>query len=148
MQKIFEKILEKSSSLKDLSLLIVRLILAYGFYEPAMNKIKNFNAIVGWFGESLNLPFPYLNAVMATATEVAGVVLIALGLMTRIISIPMMVVMVVAIKTVHWTNGFPASENGIEIPLYYMIMLFVLFTHGPGKFSLDETIFKKFWTKD
>jgi len=133
------------SSFKDISLLIVRLILAYGFFGPAIKKLNNFDSIVSWFSEGLNLPFPTLNAILATSTEVAGVVLIFLGLMTRFISIPLMAVMVVAITTVHWSNGFQASNNGFEIPLYYMIMLFVLLSHGPGKYSIDETLLKKWF---
>lgn len=146
MEKITKPIIGFLSSFKDLSLLIVRLILAYGFYEPAMKKLNSFDSVVTWFGQGLHLPFPWLNAVMAITTEVSGVVLIFLGLMTRFISIPMMVVMVVAISTVHWSHGFHATNNGFEIPLYYMIMLFVLLSHGPGKYSLDETLLKKYFS--
>jgi len=136
------------SSFQSLALLAVRLVLAYGFYEPAMNKLKGFGDIVIWFEHSLHLPFPWLNAVMATGVEVAGVILLTLGLFTRLISIPMSVVMMVAIATVHWTHGFSAAHNGFEIPLYYMVMLLVLITTGPGKFSLDETIMKKYCSHD
>lgn len=74
---------------------------------------------------------------MATGTEALVVIFLALGFKTRIISFPLMVI---AIVTVHGANGFPASQNGYEIPLYYMLMLFVLMTQGPGKISLDETV--------
>ncbi len=143
MEKLIKSIIRAFSSLQDLSLLIVRLILSYGFYEPAMKKLNNFESITGWFRDDLHLPFPLLNAVFATTTEVSGVLLIFLGLMTRFISIPLMIVMVIAITTVHFSHGFHASDNGFEIPLYYLIMLFVLLTHGPGKYSLDEIFFKK-----
>ncbi len=145
MQDFIKSIINLFSSFQSLSLLIIRLTLAYGFYEPAMNKIKGFQGIVDWFRDGLHLPFPELNAYLATATELSGIVLITLGLFTRFISIPMMVIMIVAIKTVHLANGFPASENGFEIPLYYMLMLFLLMTTGPGKYSLDETVFKKYF---
>lgn len=123
-----------------LPLLLVRLVLAYGFYTPAMMKWKDINAIAGWFGEQLHLPFPLLNAYLAASTEAAGVVLLTLGLGTRIISIPLMVTMLVAIRTVHWGNGFEASNNGFEIPLYYLLMLLILLVSGPGKISLDQLI--------
>jgi putative oxidoreductase len=127
-----------------LPLLLVRLVLAYGFYTPAMMKWKDINAIAGWFGEQLHLPFPLLNAYLAASTEAAGVVLLTLGLGTRIISIPLMVTMFVAIRTVHWGNGFEAANNGFEIPLYYLLMLFILLVSGPGKISLDHLIESKF----
>ena len=54
-----------------------------------------------------------------------------------------MVVMVVAITLVHLPNGFSSGDNGFEIPLYYLIMLFVLLTHGAGKISVDALLHKK-----
>ncbi|MDA0771451.1 MAG: DoxX family protein [Cyanobacteria bacterium] len=126
-----------TSSFADLSLLLVRLTLAYGFYEPALKKLAHFDNIVIWFDQGLHLPFPYLNAVMATGAEALGVISLVLGLKTRIFSLPLMVTMLVAIFMVHFDNGFAAKANGFEIPFYYFIMLSVLLTHGAGKFSLD-----------
>lgn len=130
-----EALLERA---KDASLLFVRLILAYGFYEPMMSKWSDIDSVAQWFGESLGLPFPLLNAYMAASTEALGVVLLTLGLGVRLISLPLIVVMIVAILTVHLGNGFSAGENGFEIPLYYMLMLFVLATHGGGKYALER----------
>jgi putative oxidoreductase len=135
-----EKFFDKG---QDISLLLLRLILAYGFYEPAMNKWSDINAVATWFGEDLGIPFPLLNAYMAASTEMAGVVLMLLGLGVRFIAIPMMVIMVVAIVTVHLANGFSAGNDGLEIPLYYMLMLFTLVTHGAGRFGLDSLFSKK-----
>jgi putative oxidoreductase len=123
-------------------LLLIRFILAYGFYSPAKMKWSDINAIGEWFG-SIGVPAPYLNAYLAASTEALGVLLLILGLGTRLISIPLMVTMVVAIVTVHLENGFEAGQNGFEIPLYYLIMLFTLFVFGPGKASLDEWIEKR-----
>jgi putative oxidoreductase len=136
--KIIEPVVEK---LQSVALLMVRLILAYGFFNPAMNKWSDIGAVAEWFG-SMGFPLPTLQAYMAATTEASGVVLLTLGLFTRLISIPLMVVMVVAIVTVHLPNGFESGNNGFEIPLYYIIMLFVLLTHGAGKISLDGLLFK------
>ena len=141
--EIFNKIINYLKKLKDLPPLLFRIVLAYGFYGPATMKLKNFNGIVEWFS-SMGMPLPKLNAFLATGTETAGFVLIFLGLATRIISIPLMVVMVVAIIAVHLGNGFEAGNNGFEIPIYYSLMLFSLLITGPGKISLDALI-KKFY---
>ncbi len=130
------------SNLKSLPLLLLRLILAYGFFNPAKMKVGNIEGIISWF-ESINIPFPALNAYLATGTEVLGVILLTLGLGTRFISIPLIVTMIVAILTVHLGNGFEAGSNGFEIPLYYMIMLFTLLVYGSGKFSIDHLLKNK-----
>ena len=125
---------------KPLSLLFARLIVAYGFYTPAMNKWSDIEGVAEWFG-SIGIPFPLLNTYMAATTEILGVVLLTFGLFTRAISLPLIVVMIVAIVTVHLPNGFSAGDNGFEIPLYYMLFLFIFVANGAGKFSLDRLIF-------
>jgi putative oxidoreductase len=86
---------------------------------------------------------PTLNAYMAATTELLGVVLLTLGLFTRLISLPLIVVMIVAIVTVHLPQGFAAGDNGFEIPLYYMLFLAIFASFGAGKFSLDHLLFGK-----
>ncbi len=125
---------------KSLSLLFVRLILVYGFYQPAMMKWQDMPSVAGWFG-SLGIPFPLLSAYLASIAEIGGVILLALGFLTRWISLPLMFVMIVAIFSVHLQNGFSVANNGFEIPLYYLLMLFVLLVHGAGKFSMDRIFF-------
>ncbi len=127
---------------QDLSLLLLRLVLAYGFLNPALMKVQNMHDIISWFGQ-LGIPLPALNAYLATATELTGVVLLTIGLGVRIITTPLMIVMIVAIVTVHWVHGFEAGDNGFEIPLYYFLMLFALHTHGAGKYSVDALLRKK-----
>jgi len=125
---------------KSLALLFARVTIAYGFYEPAMMKWKDISSVAEWFG-SMGIPFPTLNAYMAASTEVLGVVLLTLGFLTRAISIPLIIIMIVAIITVHLPNGFSAGNNGFEIPFYYMLFLLTFLSHGAGKFSLDRLIF-------
>ena len=137
--KTYDRFSDSMSMAADLPLLFLRLVLAYGFYNPVMMKLKDVNAIGGWF-ESMGYPLPYLNAYLATITEGLGVILLVLGLGTRIISVPLMIAMLVAIFTVHYANGFNAGDNGYEIPLYYLLMLFTLFIMGPGRLSVDHLI--------
>jgi len=125
---------------RSVSLLLGRLVVAYGFYEPAIQKWSDISSVASWFG-SLGIPFPTLNAYMAASTEILGVALLTLGLFTRLISLPLMVVMVVAIMTVHLAHGFSAGDNGFEIPLYYMLFLAIFASFGAGKFSLDHLLF-------
>jgi putative oxidoreductase len=137
-----------TSGFQDLGLLFIRLVLVYGFYGPAIKKIQNFPSIVEWFKNTLNLPFPELNAYLATGTETLGFIFLLLGFKTRLISVPLMIMMIVAMTVVHGFEKFACAENGFEIALYYFIMLFVLMSFGAGKYSLDETLFKKFFGKN
>ena len=163
--KICKLLTPVTESLQSVALLLVRFILAYTFFAPAMTKWGDIGATAGWF-ESMGIPLPMLNAYMAASTEMAGVVLLTLGLFSRLISIPLLVTMFVAVATVHGGNGFNVIsetlqwsdayvngelvegtivflQNGYENVLYYIVMLLVIVSFGPGKLSLDQIIKKK-----
>lgn len=142
MRTLYRKFVEGTEKLHDVQLLLFRFILAIGFYSPAMMKVKNLEGVAEWFG-SMSYPFPMVSAVLAMTTEVLGIVLLTLGLGTRIIALPMMFVLVVAIFTTHISNGFAAGDNGFEIPLYYFLMLSALVVYGSGKFSLDHLLSRR-----
>jgi uncharacterized membrane protein YphA (DoxX/SURF4 family) len=73
-----------------------------GFFE----RLQADPSVVMWFGDTLGLPMPDLLAFMAGWIEFLGGWLLLFGLLTRLISIPLMVTMVVAATTVHWSNGW------------------------------------------
>ena len=163
--KVCKWVTPVTENLQSAALLLVRLILAYTFFSPAMMKWSDMAATAGWF-ESMGIPLPTLNAYMAASTEMAGVVLLTLGLFSRLISIPLLVTMFVAIATVHGANGYHVIsetlqwsdayvngeqvagtvvflQNGYENVLNYIAMLLVILSFGPGKISIDAIIKKK-----
>jgi len=133
MLELFNKFRDSLSLIEDFAPLIFRLLLAYVFFVTGMTKLYGFENTVAWFEHGLNLPFPRLNAFMATATEVAGFVLLFLGLGTRIISIPLFIVMIVAMVTVHMDNGWliiGSSEANPEIASRVSAARDILKEHG------------------
>jgi len=125
----------------SLFLLLARLAVATGFTEAAHLKWESIEATAQWFGV-LGYPFPLFTAYFVSSVETVGIVLLGLGLLTRLISIPLMIIMVTAILTVHLPNGFTCAKNGFEIPLYYLIFLGLFLSHGAGRYSLDRLLFK------
>jgi len=127
---------------ESLSLLFVRLALAYGFYTPALLKWSNFDSTVEWFS-SLGIPFSSFSVFLVASLETVTVLLLFFGLFIRLFSMPLMFVMFIAIVSVHLVNGFAVENNGFEIPLYYLLFLGILGAHGAGKFSLDYLLYSK-----
>jgi putative oxidoreductase len=127
---------------QSFSLLFARLALAYGFYEPALTKWRNFDTTTQWF-DSIGIPFAPFMTLLTASIEIIGVLLLVLGLFTRFITVPLMIIMVIAVLSVHLSNGFSVANNGFEIPLYYFLFLSILASHGAGEFSLDTLIFGK-----
>ncbi|UTF61149.1 DoxX family protein [Gilvimarinus sp. DA14] len=94
--------------------LALRLYLAPVFWLAGTSKLSSFSQTVEWFGNNewgLGLPAPWLLAALATGAELAGAVLLTLGLATRAIALPLMVTMLVAITTVHWEYGWQAIAD-------------------------------------
>ncbi len=89
--------------------LLLRLFLSVVFISAGWNKLASFDSTVAWFGNpdwGLGLPFPAVMAFLATGAELAGGVLLLLGLATRYFAVPLMVTMLVAALSVHWDNGW------------------------------------------
>ena len=122
-------------------LLVARLIFGLSLSAHGAQKL-------GWFGgPGLNVVgemFTQLGfrpgralAAIASLIEVAGGLLVALGLLGPVGPALMLSVMIVAAVSVHWSNGYFATANGIELPALYATVAVVLAFTGPGLFSLD-----------
>lgn len=86
--------------------LALRLYLAPVMLQSGWNKYVGFDGTTSWFEHSLGLPFPACMAVLAVGAELIGGFLLIIGLGVRIVSIPLMIVMLVAAFFVHWDNGW------------------------------------------
>lgn len=108
-------ILNSSRQFDFIAPLLIRLYLAPIFWMAGSKKLSSFDDTVSWFGNDdwgLGLPFPWLLAFLVTTVELAGAILLILGLGVRWISIPLLMTMVVAAITVHWENGWLAIAEG------------------------------------
>ena len=126
---------------QNIVLLMARLAIAYGFALPALMKIQNLEDTTIWF-DSIGIPFATFAAYMVSAVETVGIVLLILGLFTRYISVLLGCVMIGAMFFVHLQHGYSIENNGVEIVVYYFLFLCIFATFGPGKFSLDQLLFK------
>ena len=111
----FQDWLDKLRAVDFLGPLLLRLYLVPVFWMAGSEKLRNMESTVAWFGNSewgLGLPFPEVMAYLAMSTELAGAMLLAIGLATRWISIPLMVTMLVAMVTVHLQHGWLAISTG------------------------------------
>ena len=107
-------LLNKTRSIDFLAPLMLRMYLVPVFWMAGTKKIDGFENIVQWFGNTewgLGLPFPFLMAILATATEFFGAIALFFGVAVRWFSIPLMITMIVAAGTVHWDNGWQAITD-------------------------------------
>ncbi len=123
---------------------VLRLALGLVFFMHGYQKVTmmGIEGVTG-FLDSLGFPMPMLFAYILAYGELIFGAMMILGLLTHWVAKYHVVVAVVALFTVHLSKGFFISGGGYEfIMLILAASLAVLFM-GPGKFSLDEMLFKK-----
>jgi putative oxidoreductase len=128
----------------------LRLIVGYGFmmhgYLKLERGIEVFAAALGGLG----LPAPHLLAWLTAIVELACGAAVLAGAFVTWASIPMLIVLLVAIFTVHLQFGFSSikflavtadgpqfGKPGIECDLLYVACILTLLASGSGPFALD-----------
>jgi putative oxidoreductase len=134
----------------SLSLFILRVVLGIIFFAHGAQKV------LGWYGghglkgtvgfmASMGLPVPI--AYMVCFFEFLGGIGLIVGFLTRLAALAIAVVMVGAIATVHWKNGFfmnwelkPGKGHGIEANLAFLAMALAILLDGAGLLSIDALL--------
>ena len=110
--------------------------------------------LFAWFGgyglegtgqwmESIGLAPGFVMALLAGSAEFFGGIALILGLLTRPAAALSAFTMVVAIISVHGSNGLFMSNNGYEFALALLAATVALAIQGAGSFSLDAVVSKK-----
>jgi putative oxidoreductase len=83
---------------------------------------------------------PLFFAYVVGAVEFVCGLCLALGLLTRLVAVPIIGFLGVAIVTYHWQFGFYWENRGIEYPLFWSIVVFHFLVRGGGAWSIDALI--------
>ena len=78
-------------------------------------------------------------ALLAGLSEAAGA-LFALGFLTPFAALGLASVMVVAVGTIHYKNGFWSTSGGFEYNLLIWAVAVAVAASGPGRFSIDGAL--------
>lgn len=127
------------------AVLIARLILGLGVAAHGAQKL------FGWFGgygpagtgkfmESLGFYPGVMFAVLAGLGELVGGILVVLGLLGGLGPALVILVMLVAIVTVHLDKGYFSSNGGWELPAMVIAGALAIDFAGMGRYTLDRMI--------
>ncbi|MBK8162046.1 MAG: DoxX family membrane protein [Gammaproteobacteria bacterium] len=128
------ELLEYTSPAMDL---LVRLWLANVFWKAGLVKLSSWSTTVMLFSYEYQVPLlpPEVAAVLATAVELGGAALLALGLGARAGAIALFVLNATAVIS------YPElSEAGLRDHYFWGILLALYLVRGPGKLSFDHLI--------
>ena len=120
--------------------LFVRLWIARIFWYSGLAKITDWNATLDLFKNEYKVPdiSPIFAAYSSAGFELVCSALLAIGFMSRLAVLPLIAMSLV----IHSTY-----DASIE-PLYWAILLGMIFSYGPGCISVDAVIKHKCWGKD
>ena len=110
--------------------------------------------LFGWFGggglagtaqwmESIGLAPGTLMALLSGGTEFFGGLALIIGLLARPAALGLTFTLLVAIFTVHISNGLFMANNGYEFALALLGGTLAVLIEGAGKLSLDQAIAHK-----
>src|SRR5215470_5121443 len=127
-----------------------RLIVGFGLVEHGYAKLSRGADGFVTILHAMGLPFADLLGWATIIVEIAGGLLILAGAFVPVAMVPMIVVLLVAIFTVHLSNGFSSikltsydaagahfGQPGYETDLLYIAALIALCVGGAGPLSLD-----------
>jgi putative oxidoreductase len=129
----------------------LRLIVGYGFMEHGYAKLARGPESLTNILDALNVPAPSLMAWATILVELFGGFAVLVGAFIPLASVPMAIVLLVAIFTVHIPNGFSSiklesvtsagahfGQPGYETSLLYLAALVALVLGGSGPLALDR----------
>jgi putative oxidoreductase len=146
MKKLNSLLAKIGTCLQCPVLLFIRLAWGFQLAESGWGHLNNVGKTADFF-TSLHIPFPVANVYISGSVELAGGILLMLGLFSRIISVPLLFNFCVA----YLTASRPALKellhfspddfiNDSAFPFLVTSLLILAF--GPGKISLDYLLEK------
>jgi putative oxidoreductase len=144
----YSYLIRAASTLQSPFLLATRLYWGWQFCETGWGKLTHLDRTTQFF-QSLGIPFPELNVIIAGSTECFGGLLLFFGLASRLVSLPLIFTLIVAYVTSEQTalhTLFSNPDNFVSAaPFEFMFAALIVLIFGPGRFSLDYGIGKYFF---
>jgi putative oxidoreductase len=136
--------------LRAWSIVSLRLIIGFGFMAHGFAKLTSGIDRFAGILQAVGAPAPVETAWFTALVELLGGIAIVLGAHVSLAAVPLIVIMITAILTVHLQNGFSTVKllavtpdgprfgpPGYEMNLIYIAGLIALALSDPSPFSLD-----------
>jgi putative oxidoreductase len=141
--KLYSFLIVTGNFFQPFLLLAIRLFWGWQFFKTGLGKLGNIGEIGSFFG-TLNIPFPQFSAYLAATTEMVGGLLLLLGFFSRLVALPLIITMIVALLTAHYDVTSMIFEDPVAVTnlsaFTFLMASLIVFIFGPGLFSLDRIL--------
>lgn len=149
-QTAYAWLVRGASTLQSPFLLLVRLYWGWSFFGTGKGKLMSHAQVTDYFA-SLNIPLPSLNAWMAGTTECVGGLLLIIGLLSRLTTLPLIITLTVAYLTAEQDSLKQIFSDPDKFtaatPFLFLLAMLIILIFGPGRFSLDGLLARKWGGK-
>ena len=121
----------------DVAALLLRMVFGAMFFRYGFMKISAYNEILPLFQDIIGIGAKLSFDLVIFAELFCGF-FVLIGLLTRLAVIPIFITMAVAFFVAHKIDPF----DNKALPFVYMLLCFVVFALGSGKFSVDRLVFR------
>lgn len=145
MDFIYSFFLKIGSNLQSVFLLYMRLTWGHQLLLAGMDKLDHIKDTAIFFTK-LNIPYPLFHAYSVGWFETIGGLFFILGFASRVISIPVIIIMFTALTTAHIEPleqfKFLTDPHTLvaQAPYPFLVTALLVFIFGPGRISLDALI--------
>jgi putative oxidoreductase len=143
ISKLYALFVRVATSLQSPFLLVIRLYWGWQISQNGWGKLHNLSHVTEFFA-SLGLPAPGATATFVSTFEFVGGILLAIGLLSRIVGLGLMIDMFMAYITADreaLASVFsdPGKFYNADPFIFFFVGLIILI-FGPGKFAVDALI--------
>lgn len=136
-----------ASSLQSPFLLLIRVYWGWQFALTGWGKLHNLDGVTKYFA-SLGLPAPGATATFVSAFEFVGGILLAVGLLSRVMALGWVIDMTVAYivgdhEALMSAFSSDPSKFTAAAPFIFWAVGLVVLIFGPGKYALDTLLARK-----
>ena len=142
--RLYDLLVLVGNHLQSPLLFAIRVVWGIQLAQAGFGKLMHIEKPIEYF-TSLGIPFPVENAWLVAFTETFGGIFLALGLLSRLTAVPLIINFIVAyITTEHdalkklWslnTDDFFAAA-----PFLFLFAAVIILVFGPGAYSVDYMI--------
>lgn len=147
LKKLYGWLIAIGNALRSPLLLIIRVYWGWEFFLTGKGKLMDLSKPTEYFA-SLGIPLPHFSAILAACTECLGGLLLLVGLASRLITIPMMILLVIAYLTADTEAAraiFSDPDKFLAAAEFqFLFAVVIVFVFGPGIFSVDALIGNSF----
>ncbi|HVN05087.1 MAG TPA: DoxX family protein [Bryobacteraceae bacterium] len=149
LTKLYRLLIAAAASLQSPFLLLVRLYWGFQMMQTGWGKLHDVGKVVDYF-TSLGIPLPGLNAPVIIGLEFLGGILILLGLGSRLLALLLTGDMIVAYLAADREALFSIFSDPDKFyaaaPYTFLIAFLIVLIFGPGWFSIDALLARRFKT--